>query len=120
VGLLFLVLSLWSVSVSAQNAAHKPEPTVKRETLPVHRIVIQLSTADTLEHKLMGKGIQFVAYRNTMKQKGITDEQILSNVGFVDMGTGEIVLYGDINDPQLVVFMGGNQFMVVDELIAAF
>ena len=29
-------------------------------------------------------------------------------------------LYGDINDPQLVVFMGGNQFMVLDELLAAF
>lgn len=29
-------------------------------------------------------------------------------------------IYGDINDPQLVVFMGGNQFMVVDELLAAF
>ncbi|MBO0939325.1 substrate-binding domain-containing protein [Fibrella sp. HMF5335] len=29
-------------------------------------------------------------------------------------------LYGDINDPQLIVFMGGNQFMVVDELLAAF
>lgn len=29
-------------------------------------------------------------------------------------------LYGDIVDPQLVVFMGGNQFMVVDELLAAF
>ncbi len=29
-------------------------------------------------------------------------------------------IYGDINDPQLVIFMGGNQFMVVDELLAAF
>ncbi len=29
-------------------------------------------------------------------------------------------LYGDINDPQLVLFMGGNQFMVLDELLAAF
>lgn len=29
-------------------------------------------------------------------------------------------LFGDINDPQLVVFFGGNQFMVIDELIAAF
>jgi molybdate transport system substrate-binding protein len=29
-------------------------------------------------------------------------------------------LYGDINDPQLVVFFGGNQFMCIDELIAAF
>ena len=29
-------------------------------------------------------------------------------------------LFGDINDPQLVVFFGGNQFMVIDELIGAF
>ncbi|GAA4086147.1 substrate-binding domain-containing protein [Mucilaginibacter panaciglaebae] len=29
-------------------------------------------------------------------------------------------LYGDINDPQLVVFFAGNQFMVVDDLLAAF
>jgi molybdate transport system substrate-binding protein len=29
-------------------------------------------------------------------------------------------IYGDINDPQLVIFMGGNQFMVLDELLAAF
>lgn len=29
-------------------------------------------------------------------------------------------LYGDINDPELVAFMGGNQFMVVDELLVAF
>ncbi|MBC9932157.1 molybdate ABC transporter substrate-binding protein [Chitinophaga qingshengii] len=29
-------------------------------------------------------------------------------------------LYGDINDPQLVVFFAGNQFMCIDELLAAF
>jgi molybdate transport system substrate-binding protein len=29
-------------------------------------------------------------------------------------------LYGDINDPQLVVFFAGNQFMCIDDLIAAF
>jgi len=29
-------------------------------------------------------------------------------------------LYGDINDPQLVVFFAGNQFMVLDDLFAAF
>lgn len=29
-------------------------------------------------------------------------------------------IYGDINNPQLVIFMGGNQFMVLDELLAAF
>lgn len=29
-------------------------------------------------------------------------------------------LYGDINDPQLVVFFAGNQFMCIDELLEAF
>jgi ABC-type sulfate transport system substrate-binding protein len=29
-------------------------------------------------------------------------------------------LYGEINDPELVIFFAGNQFMVIDELIAAF
>ncbi|GAA4314987.1 substrate-binding domain-containing protein [Compostibacter hankyongensis] len=29
-------------------------------------------------------------------------------------------LFGDINDPQLVVFFAGNQFMVMDSLLAAF
>jgi molybdate transport system substrate-binding protein len=29
-------------------------------------------------------------------------------------------LFGDINDPQLVVFFAGNQFMCIDDLIAAF
>lgn len=29
-------------------------------------------------------------------------------------------LYGDINDPQLVVFFAGNQFMVIDDLMKAF
>src|ERR1700738_5209513 len=29
-------------------------------------------------------------------------------------------LFADINDPQLVVFFAGNQFMCIDDLIAAF
>ncbi|MDQ6843419.1 MAG: hypothetical protein M3Z92_03570 [Bacteroidota bacterium] len=29
-------------------------------------------------------------------------------------------IFGDINDPELVIFMGGNQFMVLDDLINAF
>lgn len=29
-------------------------------------------------------------------------------------------IYGDINEPQLVIFMGGNQFMVLDDLLPAF
>jgi ABC-type molybdate transport system substrate-binding protein len=29
-------------------------------------------------------------------------------------------LYGDVNDPELVIFFAGNQFMVVDDLLAGF
>jgi len=29
-------------------------------------------------------------------------------------------LYGDINDPQLVIFFAGNQYMCIDDLLAAF
>ncbi|WP_448635973.1 hypothetical protein [Pedobacter panaciterrae] len=29
-------------------------------------------------------------------------------------------IYGDINDPQLVVFFAGNQFMVIDDLMKSF
>ena len=29
-------------------------------------------------------------------------------------------LYGDINNPDLIIFFGGNQFMVIDDLVAAF
>ncbi|WP_026259886.1 molybdate ABC transporter substrate-binding protein [Segetibacter koreensis] len=44
-----------------------------------------------------------------------------SGVHFTVPGVDNVPdLFGDINDPQLVVFFGGNQFMVIDELIAAF
>jgi molybdate transport system substrate-binding protein len=44
-----------------------------------------------------------------------------SAVSFTVPGVDNVPdLFGDINDPQLVVFMSGNEFMVVDELIAAF
>ena len=44
-----------------------------------------------------------------------------SSVMFTVPGVDNIPdLFGDINDPQLVLFFGGNQFMVIDSLIAAF
>lgn len=44
-----------------------------------------------------------------------------SKVHFTVPGVDNVPdLFGDINDPQLVVFFGGNQFMVIDELISAF
>jgi uncharacterized protein len=136
ISILVLVLSLWASSaVAAQKAAPKTAPVAKKEVVTAHRIIIQLSTADTLEYKgllnnlkhlkegwgdsvqievvvhgpgldmltrgkatqeeavqmMIKKGVQFVACRNTMKQKGVTDDQLLPNVGFVDMGIGEIV-----------------------------
>ena len=44
-----------------------------------------------------------------------------STVNFTVKGVDNVPdIYGDINDPQLVIFMGGNQFMVLDDLLAAF
>jgi molybdate transport system substrate-binding protein len=44
-----------------------------------------------------------------------------SAVNFTVKGVDNVPdIYGDINDPQLVIFMGGNQFMVLDDLLAAF
>ena len=49
------------------------------------------------------------------------NEPVKAGVSFTVPGIDNVPdLYGDINDPQLVVFMGGNQFMVVDELLVAF
>lgn len=44
-----------------------------------------------------------------------------SSVQFTIPGVDNIPdLYGDINDPQLVIFFAGNQFMCIDDLLAAF
>ena len=44
-----------------------------------------------------------------------------SGVNFTVPGVDNVPdLYGDINDPQLVIFFGGNPFMVLDDLLAAF
>ena len=44
-----------------------------------------------------------------------------SSVSFTVEGIDNVPdLFGDINDPDLVVFFSGNQFMVLDDLIAAF
>ncbi len=44
-----------------------------------------------------------------------------SKVEFTVPGVDNVPdLYGDINDPQLVIFFGGNPFMVIDDLLAAF
>jgi len=44
-----------------------------------------------------------------------------SSVMFTIPGVDNVPdLYGDINDPQLVIFFAGNQFMVIDDLLNAF
>lgn len=44
-----------------------------------------------------------------------------SAVSFTVPGVDNVPdLFGDINNPDLVVFFGGNQFMVIDDLIAGF
>lgn len=129
------LLMLFSASTFAQKSTGKA--IIKREAhTHVHKVVVQLSTADTLEHKgflnnlknlkegwgdsvqvevvvhgpgielltkgksvfekeiqkMMEKGVQFVVCRNTMKQRAVGEEQIIKNVGFVQMGVGEIIL----------------------------
>jgi uncharacterized protein len=41
--------------------------------------------------KMIDKVVRFLTCRNTMKHKGFTEEQLLPNVGIVDMGIGEII-----------------------------
>ncbi|MDO8992915.1 MAG: substrate-binding domain-containing protein [Daejeonella sp.] len=44
-----------------------------------------------------------------------------SKVQFTVPGVDNVPdLYGDINNPQLVIFLGGNPFMLLDDLLAAF
>lgn len=46
---------------------------------------------------------------------------IRSTVLFTVPGVDNVPdLFGDINNPDLIVFFGGNQFMVIDDLVAAF
>lgn len=129
------VFLLFSVSTFAQKTAGKARAKKGSQT-HVHKVVVQLSTADTLEHKgflnnlknlkegwgdgvqvavvvhgpgidlvtkgkttgetelqkMTQKGVQFVVCRNTMKQRGISEEKIIKGVGFVQMGVGEIIL----------------------------
>jgi intracellular sulfur oxidation DsrE/DsrF family protein len=41
---------------------------------------------------MIEKGVSFVVCRNTMKQRNISEVQIIPNMGFVPMGVGEIIL----------------------------
>jgi uncharacterized protein len=42
--------------------------------------------------EMVGKGVHFVVCRNTMKQRNVTEDQIITNMGFVPSGVGEVIL----------------------------
>ena len=133
--LMALALIMFIATASAQT--NKPQQHISNsKRVGFHRVVIQLSSSDTLEHKglinnlkhlkegwgdsviaevvvhgpgidviAMGKstqkegiqqmikqGVRFVVCCNTMKQKNISEQQILPNIEFVPMGIGEIIL----------------------------
>lgn len=130
---LFISCVLFSQAASAQTPEKTPEGSFAVN--PAHKVVMQLSALDTLEHKglmnnlkhlkegwgdsvsievvvhgpgidlvtkgkstqeqalqaMIKKGVKFVVCRNTMMQRNISEQQILSNVAIVPMGIGEIV-----------------------------
>lgn len=129
-----MVLLFSTGSFAQKNTGKAHAKNVSHSNM--HKVVIQLSSADTVEHKgllnnlknlkegwgdsvlvevvvfgpgidfvtkgkstaekeiqkMTEKGVRFVVCRNTMKQKNISEEQIIPNVGFVPMGVGEIIL----------------------------
>lgn len=134
VALMAFALVAFTTTVSAQAKKQK-QHAVNTPLASLHKVVIQLSSADTLEHKgllmnlknlkqgwgdsvlvevvvhgpgidlvtkqkstqneaiqqMIKQGVRFVVCRNTMKQKNITEEQILPNVEFVPMAIAELI-----------------------------
>ena len=83
---------------------------MKKELLTV--IVFLMSTLATRAQQSPADPYRFDPPWNTPPTGGVS---------FTVPGVDNVPdLYGDIVNPQLVVFMGGNQFMVVDDLLAAF
>lgn len=79
--------------------------TLKNKILTTLTIVAATITAKAQDHR-------FDPPWNTPPQ---------SKVMFTVPGVDNVPdLFGDINDPQLVVFFAGNQFMCIDDLLAAF
>ena len=133
-GFLLVLTLLLLGAVNAQNTVL--ENRESKKTVTRHRVIMHISSADTLEHKglinnlkhlkegwgdsveievvihgpgidlvtkgkstqpeqlqkMIEQGINFVVYRNTMKQKMITEEKLLPGIGIVPMGIGEIIL----------------------------
>jgi molybdate transport system substrate-binding protein len=76
------------------------------------KIALSLTLLVALSHLSKAQDHQFDPPWNTPPQ---------SKVMFTVPGIDNVPdLFGDINDPQLVIFFAGNQFMVVDDLLAAF
>ncbi len=66
-------------------------------------------------------GLSLAAYAQDNRFDPPWNKPPQSGVMFTIPGIDNVPdLFGDINDPQLVVFFAGNQFMCIDELIAAF
>lgn len=130
-----LLVTSFSLSVPAMAQQRKKAQVHGTRVQSIHKVVMQLSSADSLEHKglmnnlknltegwgdsvlvevvvhgpgidlvtkgkstqqqalqaMMAKGVKFVVCRNTMKQRNISEDQILPNIGFVQMGVGEII-----------------------------
>ena len=72
----------WGDSVVVEVVVHGPG---------IDLVTKGKSTQSSSIQDMVKKGIQFVVCRNTMKQKNISEDQIIPNVGFVPMGVGEIV-----------------------------
>ncbi|MBD1386716.1 substrate-binding domain-containing protein [Mucilaginibacter rigui] len=78
----------------------------------LQKITIAIAATITLASQVKAQDHRFDPPWNTPPE---------SKVMFTVPGVDNVPdLFGDINDPQLVVFFAGNQFMCIDDLMAAF
>ena len=73
----------WGDSVVVEVVVHGPG---------IDLVTKGKSTQASTIQDMVKRGIQFVVCRNTMKQKNISEDQIIPNVGIVPMAIGEIVM----------------------------
>ena len=80
--------------------------------IPYKKLIVIILCLFALINPVKGQDHQYDPPWNTPPQ---------SKVMFTVPGVDNVPdLFGDINDPQLVIFFAGNQFMCVDSLLAAF
>ncbi|QTE36349.1 substrate-binding domain-containing protein [Mucilaginibacter gossypii] len=78
----------------------------------LHKIAFAIAAITALGSQVKAQDHRFDPPWNTPPE---------SKVMFTVPGVDNVPdLFGDINDPQLVVFFAGNQFMCIDDLMAAF